>query len=221
MMARLSPFFPAMVVFIGALFVAAGGFWASWRQSNFNLEIRDKNEEIARLQHENAGTITGGDSFAYAGFRIFSSDGTIFNAHAIPDQLLLNPLIYHKGQYPLYDVAVRFANLRVQPIDDSPTYPIGEMPVGLGKMTQIRLMHPGKGNDIEFNIVFSARNGLWVQLFRMRWVGDSWVSANKVMRGAEEIYSEVPPNFPRREDGSADWRGGPERAAQDGRAVAN
>jgi hypothetical protein len=61
MMARLSPFFPAMVVFIGALFVAAGGFWASWRQSNFNIEIRDKNEEIARLQHENAATITGGD----------------------------------------------------------------------------------------------------------------------------------------------------------------
>jgi hypothetical protein len=221
MMARLSPFFPAIVVACGALAVAFGGFWASFRQSNFNIELREKNEEIARLQRENASLITGGDSFAFAGFRIFSSDGTMFNANAIPDQLLLNPFIYHKGQYPLYDVAVRFANLRVQPVDDSPTYPIGEMPVGLGKTTQIRLMHPGKGNDIEFNIFFSARNGLWVQVFRMRWVGDSWASADKVTRGSEEIYSEVSPNFPRREDGSADWRGGPERAAQDAPGITN
>jgi hypothetical protein len=215
MMARLSPFFPAMVVAFGALVAAAGGFWASLRQSNFNMELREKSEEIARLQRENASLITGGDSFAYASFQIFSPDGTNINAYAIPDEVLLNPLIIHKGQYPLYDVAVRFADFRMQPIDTSPTYPIGEIPVGVGTMTKIQLQHPGKANDIEFNIFFSARNGLWDQFLRMRWVGNGWASANKVMRGSKEIYREVSANFPRQQDGSVDWRGGPERAAQD------
>ena len=84
MTARLSPFFPAIVVAFGALAVTFGGFWASFRQSNFNIELREKNEEIARLQRENASLITGGDSFAYAGFRFFSSDGTIYKGNAIP-----------------------------------------------------------------------------------------------------------------------------------------
>ena len=57
-------FHPALVVFAGAVIVAFGTFWAAWRQSNFNAAIREKNEEIARLQHEAAAAITGGDSFA-------------------------------------------------------------------------------------------------------------------------------------------------------------
>jgi hypothetical protein len=67
-MIKLAPFYPAIVVLIGAIFVAAGGFWASYRQSNFNMEIRAKNEEIAALQKDNADAITGGDSFAEAAF---------------------------------------------------------------------------------------------------------------------------------------------------------
>jgi hypothetical protein len=65
LMARLSPFFPAMVVFAGAVIVAIGGFWASYRQSNFNRDIRQKNEEIAQLQRENADAITGGDNYCF------------------------------------------------------------------------------------------------------------------------------------------------------------
>src|SRR5262249_5148671 len=151
--------FPAMVVLIGALFVAAGGFWASWRQSNFNMEMREKNEEIARLQHENASLITGGDGFAYVGFRIFGLDGKAITAKDVPDELLLNPLINHPGQYPLYDVAVRFHEFR-EPVTGSvpPTYSIGNMTPG-GKMTDIQLRHRGK--DIKYTIHFSARNGLW------------------------------------------------------------
>jgi hypothetical protein len=98
MLARLSPFFPALLVFVGALFVAAGGFWASWRQSNFNIEIRAKNDEISRLQRENANAITGGDSFAFAGFQIFGMDGKAVNAYSMPDDLLLVPAFIHKGQ---------------------------------------------------------------------------------------------------------------------------
>jgi hypothetical protein len=204
-MSRLSPFFPAMVVVFGALVVAAGGFWASWRQSNFNIDLREKNEEIARLQHENASLITGDDSFAYAAFQIFDIDGTAVDAHAMPNNLLLAPVIIAKGEYPLYDVTVRFVDFR-EPVTNNSAltgYQIGNIAPGLATLTPIRLPHHGK--DLKFNIFFSARNGLWVQSLRMPWVGDGWGLANKVMRGSQEIYREVSANFPRGQDGSVDW----------------
>jgi hypothetical protein len=39
----------------------------------------------------------------------------------------------------------------------------------------------------------------------MRWVGDGWARATKVMRGTQELYREVSANFPRQQDGSIDW----------------
>jgi hypothetical protein len=215
MMARLSPFFPAMVVFLGAVAVALGSIWASWRQSNFNMELREKNEQIARLQYENASMITGGDSFALVeGFQMSGADGSVLNAHSVPDRLLLIPTIVNHGRYPLYDVGVRFGDLS-QPITVTgsipQTYSAGNIAPGLMSGLDIRLQHFGK-NIIDFNIFFAARNGIWVQFLRMRWVGDGWATANKVKRGPQEIYREVSDNFPRREDGSIDW-GEPE--AQD------
>jgi hypothetical protein len=116
-----------MFVFVGALFVAAGGFWASWRQSNFNMEIRAKNEEISRLQQENVNAITGGDSFAYLfGFQVFGMDGQTVNAFAMPDDLLLMPTFINKGPYPLYDVSMRFGNIDTLDLNE-PTYPIGHL----------------------------------------------------------------------------------------------
>ena len=50
---------------MGAVLVAAGGFWSSWRQSNFNVTLTQKNNVITHLQLESANAITGGNSFAY------------------------------------------------------------------------------------------------------------------------------------------------------------
>jgi hypothetical protein len=55
---RLTSFFPAIIVFIGALIVAGGGFWAAYSQSNFNAEIRAKNEEIIRLQRDALSSVS-------------------------------------------------------------------------------------------------------------------------------------------------------------------
>ena len=198
MIERLSPFFPAIVVFVGALFVAGGGFSASLRQSNFNAEIRQKNEEIARLQAESAKTVTGGDSFAYVLFEIAALDGSPVNAHS-------TPVVIHQGQYPLYDMGVRFSELSRGKLADISSalksYPIGNMSGGAAT-TGIRL--PRHGKDIDFDIFFWARNGMWDQFLRMRWKGDGWAIANKVLRDSQEIYREVSEDFPRREDGSVD-----------------
>jgi hypothetical protein len=70
-------------------------------------------------------------------------------------------------------------------------------------MTGIRLPHHGK--DLEFNIHFTARNGMWIQFLRRRWIGDGWATATKVIRGTQELHRQVSANFPHQKDGSIDW----------------
>ena len=160
-------------MFVGAVIVALGAFWASYRQSNFNIEIRAKNEEIARLQHENASAIIGGDSFAWIAFQIFAADGSAVNAHAMPSELLLVPNVVHQGKYPLYDVSVRFANV-AKPFDANEamkSYPVGNLIPGLAVSGALRFPHHGR--DLNFNVFFTARNGTWIQFLahqEIEWV---------------------------------------------------
>jgi hypothetical protein len=123
--------------------VAFGTFWAAWRQSNFNAAIREKNEEIARLQHEAAAAITGGDSFAWVAFSIVAANGSPVNAFAMPEDLLLVPNFHHVGKYPLYGRSARFADVRRgRPFDLNSaikSYPVGDLTPGLAATSGIRL----------------------------------------------------------------------------------
>ncbi len=205
-MIKLAPFYPAIVVLIGAIFVAAGGFWASYRQSNFNMEIRAKNEEIAALQKDNADAITGGDSFAEAAFSMLDRSGNMTNAFSMPDQLLLVPTFIHRGKHPLYDVSVRFTDLQAKFDAQNAlrAYPIGNMTPGLATITGgINLPHDGK--DLNFNIFFVGRNGMWIQFLRMPWMGDGWGRASKIERNGVVIFEEISKNFPLNEKGAVDW----------------
>lgn len=67
---------PAILVLIGAVLSAVGGFWAASRQqraaiaaaeqrSEFERELRAKSDEIAALNRQIASSVTGGDSYPY------------------------------------------------------------------------------------------------------------------------------------------------------------
>jgi hypothetical protein len=68
------------------------------------------------------------------------------------------------------------------------------------------LPHPS-GQDFSYNVFYIARNGAWVQSLRMRWVGNGWAIANKVVGGPEnkELYREVGANYPLNGKGEVDW----------------
>jgi hypothetical protein len=205
-MAKFQPFYPALLVFVGAMCVAGGGFWQSWRQSNFSMEIRNKNEEIATLQRENAYAITGGDGFAEVAFQVLDSSGNMPNANAMPEHLLLSPTVIHRGKYPLYDVSLRFADLDRAKFDVQSamrTYPVGNMTPALASIPGITIQHDGR--DINFNIFFVARNGMWIQSLRMPWIGNGWARATKIERNNEIVFQEVSANFPLNEKGQVDW----------------
>ena len=207
MLERLWAFAPAITVFIGAVIVAGGTFWAAWRQSHFNSEIRTKNEAIIRAQREGIDAITGGDSFAYLQFQVVARDGTAVNAHSMPIDLLLCPIVIHKGKYPLYDLAFRMYPTGVpfeEGLKSEVTAGVGNISANLATTTTIRIPHHGR--DITYNIFFSARNGLWTQILRMRWMGDGWATANKVLMNGKDVFREVSANFPKTPDGRVDWQ---------------
>jgi hypothetical protein len=210
---RLAPFYPAVVVFMGAVLVAFGGFWASWRQSNFNSEIRAKNEEITRLQRANTDAIIGGDSFCWMELQIAAPDGSLPNANNMPDDLALMPLFVHAGAFPLYDVSARIVDLDILNTDIQHAFVnsfVGNMTPGFARNAPVAIRHHGK--NFNFNIFYVARNGSWTQYLRMRWVGNGWASASKVLRGSTIIRREVSNNFPTNEAGKVDWG---DRAAHD------
>jgi hypothetical protein len=102
-LSRLWPLAPALVIAFGALLVTIGGFWAAYRQSHFNAELREKNEAISRL--------TGGDGFCWVAFQIVDSQGQLVNAYSMPDDLILIPNFVHQGRYPLYDVSANVVDI--------------------------------------------------------------------------------------------------------------
>jgi hypothetical protein len=161
---------PAIVVWVGAIFVAFGTFWSSLRQSHFNARLAQKNQEIAELQLESANAITGGNSFAYMGVMVPDTKlvATIF------------PVFAHKGKYPLYDVEARIVDLdeyrRLTELKDylaaskalqGTPIKVGNLTPGFANTPGITLSHPS-GRDISYNIFFVARNGSWTQTLRMR-----------------------------------------------------
>jgi hypothetical protein len=213
-MRGLWPFFPAFVVCAGAILVALGGFWASWRQSNFNAEIREKNEEIARLQRENANAITGGDSFCWMGLSV--SDPA---AAAIA-----RPIFIHQGRYPLYDVSARIVDsdeyARLTAAKDfiaaskallGTNVSVGNMTPGFSTDTGVVLSHPS-GKNFTYNVFYVARNGSWIQSLRMRWTGNGWALANRVhgLTEGKELFREVSPNYPLNAQGDVDWQDQPQ-----------
>jgi hypothetical protein len=202
-------FAPAILVFLGAVLVALGGFWSSWRQSTFNATLTQKNDEISRLQMESANAITGGNSFAYM-------------AVQVPDPKTAStaiPLFIHQGKYPLYDVQARIVDLdehkRLTDQKDfitaskallGTTLTVGNLTPGFASSMSVVLPHPS-GQDFSYNVFYIARNGAWVQSLRMRWVGNGWAIANKVVGGPEnkELYREVGANYPLNGKGEVDW----------------
>jgi hypothetical protein len=201
LLARVWPLAPALVIALGATFVAFGGFWAAYRQSNFNAELRQKNDEIARL--------TGGDGFCWIAFQIVDTQGQLINANSMLDDLILIPSFIHRGPYPLYDVSANIVDVDEITKDvtrASTAANIGNLaPGSYAKTTGIRISHHGK--DFNFNIVYVARNGSWLQKLRMRWVGNGWTMANKVVEGlgGKELLLEINPNYPRDAQGNVEW----------------
>jgi hypothetical protein len=143
-------------------------------------------------------------------FQIVDLKGQLVNAHSMPDDLILIPNFVHQGPYPLYDVSANIVDVDEIKKDVTRATTMANVanmaPGSYAKTTGIRISHHGK--DLNFNIFYVARNGSWLQKLRMRWVGNGWASANRVLEGlggGKELMLEVSPNYPRDAAGDVEW----------------
>ena len=140
-------------------------------QREFGVTMKRSDRVLALQGRELTGitktidTFTGSESYAYLAY--------------VPMQGFL--AFAHKGDYPLYGVSARIADLdRTSASFIGVTVAVGDMIKGHASMLQIPNGVPLQGDHFNANIFFNARNGDWVQLLRERRTKDGWARAIRV-----------------------------------------
>lgn len=190
-------FGPAGLILFGAILSAIGALWAAQQKATFEHELRMKSEEIVRY-------VIGGDSFCYLAIGSIDSQSNVGILMTVA-----------QGEHPIYDVNARIVdlqesekiknNLTLQTISQSETHiNIGNMITGTASM--IRQFPLGDSTERDFNIFFSARNGLYTQMLRLRKINNKWYSATKVEKNDKVVFEQIQEKYPRNEKGEVDWK---------------
>jgi hypothetical protein len=161
------------------------------------LEMSRLNTEMAK---EGLATVTGGDSFCWM---------------IMSQPRCTSPVFLHSGKYPLYDVSMRVADMNKARMDIFPfdvlQMSLGEMQPGLVKVNGNLLLPFSDENAQDFNVFFTARNGIWNEFLRLRRIGDHWSFAVQVWRFNPSdppkvpLYEQISDDYPRNENGLVDW----------------
>ena len=182
------------LAFIGVIGAASGAFWSSRQQATYEQHLRKKSDEIADLNREIAGLVTGGDSYCYMAV-------TSIN----PAKSIGLLVFVQQGKDPLYGVAARVVDLqRFEQIKSNLTFTtlaqaqkhitIGDMAAGTATMTEP--IDLGDGTRKDYNIFFSARNGLFNQELHLRKIANRWLHRTQVTRNGHLIYEKADADYP-------------------------
>lgn len=179
-------------------------------------ELRKKSDEVAELNRNIADIVSGGDSFCY--INMFPTS-----------QKSLYLIIANDGQYPMYDVDIRIVDLKEfeKAFDDLKGHTemyrgldllsegevnrhirVGNIPPKTALSRTIEYEKPEGSKRVDFNVFISARNGSFVELFRIREVKGKWYYAFRVFKTGdrENILKEfIQPGFPKGVDGHVSW----------------
>lgn len=192
-------------VFLGATISILGAFWTSQRQLMSSEELRKKSDEIVELNKYIVEAITGGNSFAYFDLT--------FTKEKSP-----TPVLIHKGEHPLYELAVRIVNL--DKFEKKTKHSLSDMKkddvfISLGTLAahSTRLYDTIEiGTEhLRLNLFFSARNGFFTESLRGQRVGNEWKTAVQVTKSSptsgetKTLFEKVDPNYPRGKDGKVEW----------------
>ena len=190
-------------------------FLASWLTAQYfritrqakvenNLEKIEKraNDILNSLEVRTAlifSQITGGNSFCFANL----------SQNYLGER---NLTIMHQGDYSLYDLTVRIVDLdKFNEHAGNPEYAhvfekifsIGTMlPKQFNNLCTISMSD--QENSKSFNIFFSARNGMFHELLRLKKINNEWVSAIKVDR-EKTLLESVSDSYPKNAAGEIDW----------------
>ena len=169
---------------------------------------KPKRGATAELNKQIASSITGGASFAYIVPTFFDP------THTSPMLTLV-----HQGEYPLYDLTVRildmatFDNLMRQNNSSSDKLreevQLSISNIAPNQKSMLKTVQLGT-DPLKWNLFFSARNGFFTELLRIRRVGNEWKTALKVIRtrspsNDQVLFEKIDSGYPRSKDGQVEW----------------
>ncbi len=176
--------------FVGLLVIIISGI----RSSNISGQL----EVLKNLQMEGINTTTGGDSFCYIGLAL--DDKAAASTAAIT--------AVHVGKYPLTDVSARMVDVQISAdmqakheqfgFGDRSTTNIYVGDLSSGATHLMRQPIPIVANNQEqhdFNIFFSAKNGFWTEIVRMRFINGRWSEGIQVLRQVQLAPGTRPPMY--------------------------
>ncbi len=150
------------------------------------------------------GHISGGNSFPY--FQIGNLD-----SNTNKGVLMVIP----EGEHPQYDVSACIVDLqKFEKVKSSLSFVNMEYShtnIHIGNLTQTHACMVQEWtveNDIEqsYNIFFTARNGSFTQLMRLKKIDGNWVVATKVKNNEDKIlYEQIDYNYPKDDEGNVCW----------------
>jgi hypothetical protein len=214
---------PMVVVFIGAFISALGALWVNQRQNAeakrtsdlrlaFEKELREKSDEIAKLNREIAESVTGGNSYC------------LIRLNPVSDTKA-QLLIRHHGEAPLYDLAIRIHDSetaknekQVNTLQDieklSTLVKVGTL---FPKLVTVHdIIAVPAVERVKFNIHSYARNGTTSQELILLKSNGRWIQAARVFRTESAfnvnerpepmlLEEDIDPDFPRNHAGEIDW----------------
>ncbi len=207
--------------FAAGLIVLAAGFWVGIDQNKSTTKIHNQGKQIIDLASELKHWTTGADSFCYYHYGNFA---------ASPKNKILRMLV-HVGRYPIYEISVditdattlkHLVNAGDLTFDSLRTIKTREHlgtvhPNDIAQNMYSKACHfqgdllpvtiPQDTQRQEYSILFSARNGIWVQDIIIERVSDRCVVAYRVRTTNPEkiLLEHIDANFPRDADNSIEW----------------
>lgn len=185
----------SIITLVGALVAAFSAGWLSVTQNELSERLELANQALREKAEEIASLVTGGDGFAYI---------------RVEPNLMLGFLI-NDTKYPLYNINLSLISLPLKLLHNGDIFSnrvqthVSDIGPNCGNL--IPTMRFPKSDQMDFNIQFSARNGFWSQLLRIREVDGELRHAIRVVRigPGNTIYEKVDAGFPCNDRGEVDW----------------
>ena len=187
--------------------------WSAGETERFNTLFMEgwttsKRGETAEIHKQIASSITGGASFAYIVPTFFDP------THNSPMLTLV-----HRGEYPLYDLTVRILDMATfdnmvrqnNSYSDKLREEVQSSISNIAPNQTSMLKTVQLGSDpLRWNLFFSARNGFFTELLRVRRVGNEWKTALKVIRTPSSskeqlLFERIDSGYPLSKNGHVEW----------------
>jgi hypothetical protein len=190
---------------------ASGALWSSGERTEFERELRESSDEIARLNSEIMHSVNGGDSWCM--LFLYPPENEAGKGEVY---------ISHMGKYPLYDLRINIIDIqkmveRLKEVKTGTRSSVQDRSwFNVGNLTPNSNGPLGLSWDLpttdrrDFTFHFYARNGRWGQSYKFRRVNGRLALAIRVERSdgednSERLYEQVDDDFPRDEHGEVEW----------------